>query len=154
MLDTTREQLTVLKEIRDALAPKTPGELTQEGPKGKGTPEAKEEGGGSLIGDLASGAMDLMGSGKKAAGKAAGLGGKILGGAQALGGKAVGFANSGAGKLLGSVAAVGLGAYTAYSGVTAAEDSKQAKMEEIQAKVKSGEIKPEEAAAARKEIGN
>lgn len=155
MLDTTREQLTVLKEIRDALAPKTPGELIQEGPKGKGTPEAREEeGGGSLIGDLASGAMDLMGSGKKVAGKAAGLGGKILGGAQALGGKAVGFANSGAGKLLGSVAAVGLGAYTAYSGVTAAEDSKQAKMEEVQAKVKSGEMKPEEAAAARKEIGN
>jgi hypothetical protein len=159
MLDTTREQLTVLKEIRDALAPKTPGELIQEGPKGKGTPEAKEEEGrGSLLGDLASGAMDLMGGGKKAAGKvagkAAGLGSKILGGAQALGGKAVGFANSGAGKLLGSVAAVGLGAYTAYEGVTAAEDSKQAKMEAVQAKVDSGEMKPEEAAAARKEIGN
>jgi hypothetical protein len=159
MLDTTREQLTVLKEIRDALAPKTPGELIQEGPKGKVTPEAKEEEGrGSLLGDLASGAMDLMGGGKKAAGKvagkAAGLGSKILGGAQALGGKAVGFANSGAGKLLGSVAAVGLGAYTAYEGVTAAEDSKQAKMEAVQAKVDSGEMKPEEAAAARKEIGN
>ena len=159
MLDTTREQLTVLKEIRDALAPKTPGELIQEEPKGKGTPEAKEEEGkGSLLGDLASGAMDLMGGGKKAAGKvagkAAGLGSKILGGAQALGGKAVGFANSGAGKLLGSVAAVGLGAYTAYEGVTAAEDSKQAKMEAVQAKVDSGEMKPEEAAAARKEIGN
>lgn len=159
MLDTTKEQLTVLKEIRDALAPKTPGELIQEGPKGKGTPEAKEEEGkGSLLGDLASGAMDLMGGGKKAAGrvagKAAGLGSKILGGAQALGGKAVGFANSGAGKLLGSVAAVGLGAYTAYEGVTAAEDSKQAKMEAVQAKIDSGEMKPDEAAAARKEIGN
>ena len=159
MLDTTREQLTVLKEIRDALAPKTPGELTQGGSKGKETPEAKEEeGGGSLIGDLASGAMDLMGGGKKAAGKvagkAAGLGSKILGGVQAIGGKAVGFANSGAGKLLGSVAAVGLGAYTAYTGISEAEDSKQAKMEEVQAKVKSGEMKPEEAAAARKDIGN
>ena len=155
MLDTTREQLTVLKEIRDALAPKTPGELIQEGPKGKVTPEAKEEEGrGSLFGDLASGAMDFMGGGKKAAGKVAGLGSKILGGAQALGGKAVGFANSGAGKLLGSVAAVGLGAYTAYEGVTAAEDSKQAKMDVVQAKVDSGEMKPEEAAAARKEIGN
>ena len=158
MLDTTKAQLVELKAIREALAPKTPKELTEQ----KGGPttekEKESEGGGSLLGDLASGAMDLLGGGKKAAGKvagkAAGIGGKLLGGAKVLGSKAVGFANSGAGKLLGSVAAVGLGAYTAYEGFTAAEDSKQAKMEEVQAKVDSGEMKPEEAAAARKEIGN
>ena len=158
MLDTTKAQLVELKAIREALAPKTPKDLVEQ----KGGPttekEKESEGGGSLLGDLASGAMDLMGGGKKAAGKiagkAAGIGGKILGGAQALGSKAVGFANSGAGKLLGSVAAVGLGAYTAYEGYTAAEDSKQAKMDDVQAKVDSGQLKPEEAAAQRKEIGN
>jgi len=158
MLDTTKAQLVELKAIREALAPKTPKDLAEQ-KSGPTTEKEKEsEGGGSLLGDLASGAMDLMGSGKKAAGKVAGkavgIGGKILGGAKVLGNKAVGFANSGAGKLLGSVAAVGLGAYTAYEGFTAAEDSKQAKMEEVQAKVDSGKMKPEEAAAARKEIGN
>jgi hypothetical protein len=104
MLDTTREQLTVLREIRDALAPKTPGELSQGGPKGKDTPAEKEEGGsgGSLLGDLASGAVDMLGRGKGVAGKAAGMGGKILGGL----GKAARF--------LGPAAAV---AGAAYSGV-------------------------------------
>ena len=158
MLETTKAQLIELKAIRAALAPSTPRELTEQKSAPSSTNEKESEGGGSLLGSLASGAMDLIGGGKKAAGalagKAAGIGGKILGGAQALGGKAVGFANSGAGKLLGSAAAVGLGAYTAYKGYTAAEDSKQAKMEEVQAKVDSGEIKPEDAAAARKEIGN
>jgi hypothetical protein len=158
MLDTTKAQLIELKAIRAALAPSTPKELTEQKSAPSSTNEKESEGGGSLLGSLASGAMDLLGSGKKAAGtiagKAAGIGGKILGGAQALGSKAVGFANSGAGKLLGSAAAVGLGAYTAYQGYTAAEDSKQAKMEEVQAKVDTGEMKPEEAAAARKEIGN
>jgi hypothetical protein len=158
MLETTKAQLIELKAIRAALAPSTPRELTEQKSAPSSTNEKESEGGGSPLGSLASGAMDLIGGGKKAAGalagKAAGIGGKILGGAQALGGKAVGFANSGAGKLLGSAAAVGLGAYTAYQGYTAAEDSKQAKMEEVQAKVDSGEMKPEDAAAARKEIGN
>ena len=64
MLDTTKAQLVELKAIREALAPKNPKELIQRGPKGTGTPSGNEEGGGggSLIGDLASGAMDLMGS--------------------------------------------------------------------------------------------
>ena len=161
MLDTTKAQLVELKAIREALAPKTPKDLVEQksGPTTEKEKESGGGGGGSILGDLASGAIDLLGGGgKKApgkiAGKAAGIGGKILGGVKALGSKAVGFANSGAGKLLGSVAAVGLGAYTAYEGFTAAEDSKQAKMEEVQAKVDSGEMKPEEAAAARKEIGN
>ena len=59
-----------------------------------------------------------------------------------------------AAKIGGAVLAVGAGAYTAYKGYTEAEDNKQAKMDEVQAKVDSGEMKPEEAAAARKEIGN
>jgi archaellum component FlaC len=141
MLETTKEQLTTLKEIRDALAPKTPAEITDQ----KGAPSAKkeeEDEKGSLVGDLASGAMDLVGK-KGGAGKVASMGGKLAK-----------FATSNTGKVLGAAAAVGLGAYTAYEGYTAAEDSKQAKMEEVQAKFDSGEMKPEEAAAARKEIGN
>ena len=148
MLDTTREQLTVLKEIRDALAPKTPGELIQGGPKGKGTPEEKEEEGGGGGFDL----TDLPGKG--ALKKAGSLGKSVLGKAATAGKAAMSFAGSGAGQALGAAAAIGVGAYTAYTGYTAAEDSKQAKMEEVQAKVDSGEMKPDEAAAARKEIGN
>lgn len=62
MLDTTKEQLTVLKEIRDALAPKTPRELTEQKGAPSSTTEKEKDGGGSLLGDLASGASDLMGS--------------------------------------------------------------------------------------------
>ena len=102
MLDTTREQLTVLKEIRDALAPKTPRELTEQKGAPSSTTEKEKEGGGSLLGDLASGAVDMLGKGKGIAGKAAGMGGKILGGL----GKAARF--------LGPAAAV---AGAAYSGV-------------------------------------
>jgi hypothetical protein len=147
MLETTKAQLIELKAIREALAPSTPRELTEQKSAPSSTNEKESEGGGSLLGSLASGAMDLIGGGKKAAGKVAGK-------AASIGGKLAKFATSNTGKVLGSVAAVGLGAYTAYEGYTAAEDSKQAKMEEVQAKVDSGEMKPEEAAAARKEIGN
>ena len=138
MLETTKEQLTTLKEIRDALAPKTPAEITDQ----KGAPSAKkeEEEKGSLVGDLASGAMDLIGNGKSKAG--------------AIGSKLAKFATSKTGKVLGSVAAVGLGAYTAYQGYSAAEDSKQAKLEDVQAKVDAGQLSPEDAAAQRKDIGN
>jgi len=141
MLDTTKAQLVELKAIREALAPSTPKELTEQKSAPSSTNE-KESGGGSILGDLASGAMDLLGNSKKGAGKVAGK-------AAGIGGKLAKFAGR-----LGSVAAVGLGAYTAYEGYTAAEDSKQVKMEEVQAKVDSGQMKPEEAAAARKEIGN
>ena len=147
MLETTKAQLIELKAIRAALAPSTPKELTEQKSAPSSTNEKESDGGGSLIGDLASGAMDLMGGGKKAAGKVAGK-------AAGIGSKLAKFATSNTGKVLGSVAAVGLGAYTAYEGYTAAEDSKQAKMNEVQAKVDSGAIKPEEAAAQRKEIGN
>jgi hypothetical protein len=102
MLDTTREQLTELKAIREALAPSTPKELTEQKGAPSSTTEKEKEGGGSLLGDLASGAVDMLGRGKGVAGKAAGMGGKILGGL----GKAARF--------LGPAAAV---AGAAYSGV-------------------------------------
>lgn len=157
MLDTTKQQLIELKAIREALAPSTPSELVAQKSAPSSTNE-KGEGGGSLLGDLATGAAGLLGKGKSAAGKVAGaakgLGAKVLGGAKALGGKAVGFANTGAGKLLGSAAAVGLGAYTAYSGYNTAEDSKDAKLKEVQAQFDAGEISSADASAQRKEIGN
>ena len=102
MLDTTKAQLTELKAIREALAPSTPKELTEQKGAPSSTTEKEKEGGGSLLGDLASGAVDMLGRGKRVAGKAAGIGGKILGGI----GKAARF--------LGPAAAV---AGAAYSGV-------------------------------------
>jgi hypothetical protein len=74
MLDTTKEQLTVLKEIRDALAPKTPRELTEQKGAPSSTTEKEKDGGGSLLGDLASGAPDLMGS----KGKLGKMGGRLM----------------------------------------------------------------------------
>lgn len=96
LLDTTRDQLTVLKEIKDALLPKTPAELQPEKiPPSPGSVEAKSEG-SSLLGDVASAAGDLLGGrknpGSKAPSKIGGmiskattfagskLGGGILGG--------------------------------------------------------------------------
>ena len=153
MLDTTREQLTVLKEIRDALTPKTPGELSGgNGPPSPGSKVAEtEEGGGLGLGDALTG---LGGLAKKAGGAIA-TGAKAVGkGALSLGGGIAKFAASGAGRALGATAAVGLGAYTAYKGYTAAEDSKQVKLEEVQTQFDAGKITSEQAAAQRKEIGN
>lgn len=104
MLDTTREQLTELKAIREALAPSTPKELTEQKGAPSSTTEKEKEGGGSLLGDLASGAVDMLGKGKGVAGKAAGMGGKILGGL----GKAARF--------LGPAAAVAGAAYSGFQG--------------------------------------
>jgi hypothetical protein len=102
MLDTTKAQLTELKAIREALAPSTPKELTEQKGAPSSSTEKEKDGSGSLLGDLASGAVDMLGRGKRVAGKAAGMGGKILGGI----GKAARF--------LGPAAAV---AGAAYSGV-------------------------------------
>jgi uncharacterized protein YcfJ len=103
MLDTTKAQLIELKAIREALAPSTPKDLVEQKSAPSATSEKEAEGGGSLIGDLAGAAGNLLGGGKgKAAGKSAGMGGKILGGL----GKAA--------KFLGPAAAV---AGAAYSGV-------------------------------------
>ena len=105
MLDTTREQLTELKAIREALAPSTPKDLVEQKSAPSSTNEKEADGGGSLIGDLAGAAGNLIGGSKgKAAGKAAGLGGKILGGL----GKAA--------KFLGPAAAIAGAAYSGFEG--------------------------------------
>ena len=105
MLDTTREQLTELKAIREALAPSTPKDLVEQKSAPSSTNEKEADGGGSLIGDLAGAAGNLIGGGKgKAAGKAAGMGGKILGGL----GKAA--------KFLGPAAAIAGAAYSGFEG--------------------------------------
>ena len=107
MLDTTREQLIELKAIREALAPSTPKELTEQkgAPSSTSEKEKETDGGGSIIGDLAGAAGNLLGGGKgKAASKAAGMGGKILGGL----GKAA--------KFLGPAAAIAGAAYSGFEG--------------------------------------
>ena len=103
LLAVTQTQLIEIKAIKQALAPSTPKELTEQKSAPSSTNEKEAVGGGSLIGDLAGAAGDLIGRGKgKAAGKAAGMGGKILGGL----GKAA--------KFLGPAAAI---AGATYSGV-------------------------------------
>jgi hypothetical protein len=105
MLDTTREQLTELKAIREALAPSTPKDLVEQKSAPSSTSEKETDRGGSLIGDLAGAAGNLLGGGKgKAASKAAGMGGKILGGL----GKAA--------KFLGPAAAIAGAAYSGFEG--------------------------------------
>jgi hypothetical protein len=151
MLETTKAQLNELKEIRKALAPGVPKDLVEQ--KSTPTPSVDESDSGGGLG--LGGALAGIGGLAKKAGGAIVKGAKVVGkGALTLGGGIAKFAASGAGKALGATAAVGLGAYTAYKGFTAAEDSKDAKLAEVQTKVDSGEMKPEEAAAARKEIGN
>lgn len=151
LLDTTKEQLKTLQEIRDAFAPKTPAELPVQDRLKPSPASAEAAESGIGLGNLLSGAGGLA----KKAGGALARGASAVGkGALSLGGTVAKFAGSGAGKLLGATAAVGLGAYTAYQGYTAAEDSKQAKLEEVQAKVDAGELNPEQAAGLRKEIGN
>jgi len=148
MLETTKAQLVELKAIKEALAPKTPKELTEQ--KSTATPSTGGEGEGDGGGGGGLGLGDLLPSGG-GIGKALKTAGK---GALSLGGKALKFMGGKGGAIAGAALAVGAGAYTAYQGYNAADDSKDAKLKEVQAKVDSGEMKPEEAAAARKEIGN
>ena len=155
LLDTTREQLNILKQIRDSIAPKVPPELQETSTTkitSKQTEPAVEETtsrpGVSLDIDIdrnkPSSKKTPRGKSKiPSATKGPGTGTKI---AKALTGKG--------GMILGGVLAVGAGAYTAYEGVTGAEASKQEKLENVQARLDSGEITPEQAAAERKEIGN
>ena len=105
MLDTTKAQLIELKAIREALAPSTPKDLVEQKSAPSASSEKEADGGGSLIGDLAGAAGNLLGGGKgKAASKAAGMGGKILGGL----GKAA--------KFLGPAAAIAGAAYSGFEG--------------------------------------
>ena len=142
LLETTKEQLKTLQQIRDSLVPKTPAEL----PSNQAPIQAKEEekeDKGSLVGDLASGAMDLLGN-KRGAGRPAGK-------PASLGSKLARFAGSTGGKALGAAAAVGMGAYTAYQGYTGAEEEKQSELQAIDAKIKAGEITPEQGEQLKKE---
>jgi len=144
-LSIVKLQLEELKGIRLALTPATADEPNKDPNKRVVEKldeliEAVKEGGGGGGGGGGLGLTDLIPSGGKAA-----AGGKLASRMASLGKAA---------KIGGAVLAVGAGAYTAYKGYTEAEDNKQAKMDEVQAKVDSGEMKPEEAAAARKEIGN
>lgn len=152
--DLLEQQLKELKKISASLAPSTPTDL----PEGRLKPTpgaAAEEAAGDGSGLGLGGALAGIGGLAKKAGGAVLKGAKAVGkGTLSLGGGVAKFAASGAGKALGATAAVGLGAYTAYKGYTAAEDSKQSKLDEVQAKVDTGEMKPEEAASARKQIGN
>ena len=155
--DLLEQQLKELKKISAALAPSAPSELPEGRLKaGRTGHEVAGGGDGGGGGGLGLGdALSGMGGLAKKAGGAIVKGAKVVGkGALSLGGGIAKFAASGAGKALGATAAIGLGAYTAYKGYTAAEDSKQSKLDEVQAKVDSGEMKPEEAATARKQIGN
>jgi hypothetical protein len=105
MLDTTKAQLIELKAIREALAPSTPKDLVEQKSAPPATSEKEAEGSGSIIGDLAGAAGNLLGGSKgKAAGKAAGMGSKILGGL----GKAA--------KFLGPAAAIAGAAYSGAEG--------------------------------------
>ena len=137
MLDTTREQLNVLKEIRDALAPKTPTELTEQKSAPSATNE-KDESNESKTPVIPN--IDLPDRRRTP---------------RRVPQKDVRPSNTG--KLMkvgGAALAIGAGAYMAYTGVTEAEKSKQEKLEEVQTQVEAGELAPEAAAAQRKEIGN
>jgi hypothetical protein len=105
LLSVTQTQLISINAIKDALAPTTPKELTEQKSAPSSTNEKEGEGGGSIVGDLAGAAGDLLGNGKGKAGKAGkGLGGKILGGL----GKAA--------KFLGPAAAIAGAAYSGFEG--------------------------------------
>lgn len=155
-LEVQKLQLDELKKISEALSPKVPGELPGPAKASADKKTSEEEGGSSLLGSLVDmvpgkGIAGALGRGAAAVGRGVAAAGK---GALSLGGSALKFAGSSGGRLLGGAAAVGLGAYTAYKGLSAAEDSKQAKLEEVQAKIDAGELTPEQAAEQRKEIGN
>lgn len=137
------QQVAELKKISEALAPKTPSELPPQDKLKPTTGSAAAAEGGGGIGEALS---DLGGLGK---------GAKALGkGAASLGSKAVKFLGSKGGMVAGGALAIGAGALSAYQGISEAETNKQAKLDDIQSKVDSGQMSPEQAAAARKEVGN
>ena len=140
-LSVVKQQLEELKGIRLALAPQPVDDPKKDPNKGvidkldevvEAVKNIQVSGGGGL--------SDLIPSGGKAA-----AGGKLANAMSKLGKVA---------KIGGAALAIGAGAYTAYQGYTAAEENKQNKLADVQAKVDAGEMTPEEAAAARKEIGN
>ena len=146
MLDTTKEQLTVLKEIRDALAPKTPAELTEQKSAPSSTTE-KEDSTGPSVPNIPD--IDLPDR-RRNVPRRVPPGSRTRVPPSSTKPSSIGRLMKGGGAAL----AVGAGAYTAYTGVTEAEESKQEKLEGVQALVEAGELTPEAAATQRKEIGN
>ena len=145
LLETTKEQLKTLQEIKEALAPKTPAELPSKGPVVELKPEEEKKETGGGLSSIASDALDLLGGRKGAAPKASQTGGRSLGSRLAR------FATGSGGKILGAAAALGAGAYTAYQGYTGAEEEKQNELKAIDAKIKAGEITPEQGEQLKKE---
>ena len=156
LLDTTKEQLVSINVIKESLAPKEP---TDEQDTDKQKKQKFYEDVSSKLTEI-SGKLDNVGSGSEGKGLLDSatdlLGGKGKTGPAGTAGKAVGrFSKLAAiGRVGGAALAVAGGAFTAYEGYTAAEDSKNAKLEEVQAKLNSGEIDEKQAASLRKEIGN
>ena len=134
------QQLDELKKIGEALAPKTPADMPGgktkaaiTGSAGSETPVTEKPPEGPTLPDID---IDLPRKDKtQPKGKSPSKLGRML-------------------KFGGAALAIGAGAYTAYQGYSAAEDSKQAKLEDIQAKLDSGEIDQKQASELRKEAGN
>ena len=158
LLDTTKQQLESVKKISEAMAPKEPVDLDlQYQPVTKKLDElittVKEKeftasgGGGSVLDS----AKDLLDIGKGGKGKP-GAPGKTpnipeipekpsrLGRLSKLG------------KIGGAALAVAGGAYTAFSGYSEASDEQDAKLADIEAKKKSGELTAAQADAMTKEV--
>lgn len=130
-LKVQREQLEILKQIL---------KIAEEGGGSGG------EGGGFGLGDVA----DLMGG---RGGKPSGPTGKPAG-KPGIGSKAMNFLKGTGGKLLGAVGALGFGAYTAYEGVSNANQKEALRNQEIDAAVERGEINEKQAQELKKQISD
>ena len=141
LLSVTQTQLISINAIKDALAPSTPKELTEQKSAPSSTNEKEGGNGGKGLADVASQALDLIPEkgGKPAAGK--GIGSKIKGAFKGMSGLAKGTAGL----------SVAMGAYDAYSNFKDAGEEGQAKLEQIDADVKAGKITPKEAEDLKKQ---
>jgi hypothetical protein len=147
ILDVQKEQLKELKIISGSFVSKTPSELPEQkvSTVSKKEEPSGDEGGGFSPLDLlpGKGALKALGRGARAVGRGALSAGKGL----------LKFTGSRAGMIAGGALAIGAGAYTAYKGYTGASEEEKAGLEEIDAKVKAGELTPEEAEAQKKQLG-
>ena len=151
--DLNKEQLAELKKFGETISPAARSN-TGKTPTSQSIPatenrDVSEEDGGLGLGGMLAGA----GAFAKRAGQALGRGARAVGrGALRLGKGIASMAASPIGRVAGTALAVGTGAYTAYKGYTGAEEEKQAAIQEVDQKVQSGEITPEQALEQKKEI--
>lgn len=137
--DLLEQQLFELKAIREALGAQPPtGKGQTSKPQSDLAAKSTDEKEGIGLPNID---IDLPGR----RGPRTRTPGRISGGLSRLAG------STGA-KVLGSAAAVGLGAYTAYQGYTGAEEERQQEIEAIDAKVKTGEVTPAQAQELKNEI--